>query len=220
MCEHATTRPSAQAPAAVIAGELCRTWRADYALGALNTTLYRMRRRKGLSDLIVLRDGYLSIGPKWFVDRKVLESALDTAAILLPEQLCHAATLSALADFVCAIYRGPLLEDEALDNVATARSRLQARSSISCNVSRRDWRSAEHRLWVDSVCLRNRPTGACLCKSGPACLRITGKANDDDYKLGPARSGKSPARPLAKRASCRLTGPMRFVTCNPVPLTS
>ena len=52
------TRPTAQAPAAVIASELWPHGELDYALGALNTTLYRMRRRNGLSDLIVLRDGY------------------------------------------------------------------------------------------------------------------------------------------------------------------
>lgn len=122
------TRPTAQAPAAVIASELWPHGELDYALGALNTTLYRMRRRNGLSDLIVLRDGYLSMNPKWFVDRQVLEVAMDTAsALLLSKKACTESTLSALADFACAIYRGPLLEDEALESVASARTRLRVR---------------------------------------------------------------------------------------------
>ena len=84
------TRPTAQAPAAVIASELWPHGELDYALGALNTTLYRMRRRNGLSDLIVLRDGYLSMSPKWFVDRQVLEVAIDTAsALLLSKKSVH-----------------------------------------------------------------------------------------------------------------------------------
>lgn len=190
------TRPSAQAPAAVIAGELWPHGELDYALGALNTTLYRMRRRKGLSDLIVLRDGYLSMGPKWFVDRKVLESALDTAAILLlSNKSCHAPTLSALADFVCAIYRGPLLEDEALDNVATARSRLQAR--LIDIVQRIEARLAAQNIgfgWTQSVCAIDPQVRVYANQAQPACASRAKQTMTTTSWVSPAQVSRQQGR--------------------------
>ena len=97
-------------------------------MGALNTTLYRLRRQTGMAGVIDLHDGRLSINRKrCVVDRWVVESALDAATALI-ELKAHDAdpqVLAALLGVVISHYRGPLLETDDSYSVETARSQLR-----------------------------------------------------------------------------------------------
>ena len=200
------TRPTAQAPAAVIASELWPHGELDYALGALNTTLYRMRRRNGLSDHRAPR--WVSVDEPKVVrgptsTRSRYRYRISTAAL---KKSVHRVHLSALADFACAIYRGPLLEDEALESVASARTRPGVRlidvvQRIEARLEAKNIGSG----WTESLCAID-PQARIHRRRVPC---FTASSTQQRWRLqnGPARSGKSPARPLAKARKLALDRP-------------
>jgi hypothetical protein len=124
-------RRDAQAKASDIAAEIWPHGEKDYALGALNTTLYRLRRHRGLGQLVQLKDGMLQIHPSCHIDRRVLDAALDAAATLLAlgarQNIEDAQELSAVAALVSAVYRGPLLEQENTDGAKLTRAQMRVR---------------------------------------------------------------------------------------------
>jgi DNA-binding SARP family transcriptional activator len=101
----------------------------DYAMGALNTTLYRLRKQPGMADVVSLHDGRLSIVPQCcVVDRWVLESAVDAATVVL--ELGHIerdeAALLQLLSVIVSTYRGPLFSMDDGATVEAARAQLRA----------------------------------------------------------------------------------------------
>jgi DNA-binding SARP family transcriptional activator len=118
-----------EAKAASVASRLWPHGETDYALGALNTTLYRLRRRPGLKDFLRLEDGLLRIETReCTVDRHLLDAALEgiTALLSLPPNAEHS-TIVELMGLVIALYRGPFLEYETGADVDLARQRLRSR---------------------------------------------------------------------------------------------
>ncbi|NKC16839.1 MAG: hypothetical protein GKR94_33000 [Gammaproteobacteria bacterium] len=117
-------------PAATVAGALWPHGETGYALGALNNTLYRMRRKPGMTKLVTLTDGRLTLDSRQCdIDRWILEAALDTATTILElgdPQADHQ-ELERLLALAVAVYRGPLLEHEQSEAARNARQRIRRR---------------------------------------------------------------------------------------------
>jgi DNA-binding SARP family transcriptional activator len=89
---------------------------ADYAHKSFTATLHRLRKLLGEDDAVLLRDGRLSLSPALaWVDAWALEQACSALeeALRAPAGAAADAGLTALADEVFALYRGPFLPDES-----------------------------------------------------------------------------------------------------------
>lgn len=119
------------ARAAGVANQLWPHGDTGYALGALNTTLYRVRRSPVLKPLFRLADGQIGVDARSAsVDRQVVErviEAVNTALALGPG--ASTVPLGRLMGLLVALYRGPFLAYE--DNEAVNRMRDTLRTRIA-----------------------------------------------------------------------------------------
>ena len=119
---------------------------ADYAHKSFTATLHRLRRLFGDEDVLLLRDGRLSLEPglvhvdAWALDATIAE--LDEA-LRSPGGATPAPALRALVDEALALYRGPFLPDES-EQPSYLAYREQGRARLLRSVSRaaRAWEAA------------------------------------------------------------------------------
>jgi LuxR family maltose regulon positive regulatory protein len=89
---------------------------ADYAHNSFTATLHRLRKLLGDDDAVTLADARVSLNPaKFWVDTWALEQVVEELdqALRSPGPPGQAPGLSALADEIFALYRGPFLADES-----------------------------------------------------------------------------------------------------------
>ena len=131
----------------------------EFAMGALNTTLFRARRRYDLEGLLLLEDGRLGLNTELcLVDRWLLESALDSAATIL--ELGDGSDPRGLRDalrVIAATYRGPLLEQDRSEAVDAARDRVRARIALVCKQADEMCRDLETTAlgWLERIAARD-----------------------------------------------------------------
>lgn len=149
--------------AGVLADALWPEAEADAARHALETALYRLRRLVG-ADVVVQRDLRISIvADRCWVDARELEARLAAASATLerrgPDRAAHD------VEGTAALYRGPLLADEAEAWAADARERLRRR------VARWAEAVAAARACDDPAALRDRLAAADPALAGRPALR-------------------------------------------------
>lgn len=125
---------------------------SDYAHRSFTTTLHRLRKLLGVDEVLVLRDGCLSLSPRHcWLDVWSLEQALDEIDELLrgPGECATEDAVTAHAERVMRIYRGPFLASDDHATYASCRERLRSRLLRSLGEVGRYWQ--ERGRWDKAV---------------------------------------------------------------------
>ncbi|MEM7406566.1 MAG: hypothetical protein AAF458_14810 [Pseudomonadota bacterium] len=116
--------------AADVANALWPHGELDYAMGALNTTLYRLRKIPGLERALILHDGRIGFDrDECVIDQWLVDSAVTAATVMFE---CQPATFdvaaaTALLGVLVSTYKGPLLKQDSSPTVLAHRAQLRAR---------------------------------------------------------------------------------------------
>ena len=123
-----------------VCGSLWPRIDTDYAQKSLSTTLHRLRKTIGHDNIILLRQGRLSINPRsCWVDLSAFEQLADEIDLTCNSD-GSAAGVSALSDRLFDLYRGPFMEGEnGNDRYAITRERLRGRFVRCVNALARFW---------------------------------------------------------------------------------
>ncbi|NIR30519.1 MAG: hypothetical protein GWN84_14660 [Gammaproteobacteria bacterium] len=128
---------------------------SDYAHRSFTTTLHRLRKLLGLDEALVLRDGCLSLNPRYcWLDTWAMEQVLDEINGLLrsPRPGGCAATeeaVTAVAERLMRLYRGPFLANDDHPTYASCRERLRSRLLRSLGEVGQYWQ--ERGRWEKAV---------------------------------------------------------------------
>lgn len=117
----------------------------DYAYGSFTATLHRLRRLLSVDDAVTLRDGRVTLNPRYFwVDTWALDQALRRFDTTFGAPVPQDGRLDPVADQLLQLYQGPFLADDS-DHTCYIAFREHLRSKLLRNIGKfiRAWEADE-----------------------------------------------------------------------------
>jgi DNA-binding SARP family transcriptional activator len=122
----------------------------DNAAQAFDTALYRLRKLLGHEAAVVLKDGKLTVDPRYgWVDSRALERLLERADAALQAPASAPSLLEGLAQELFALYGGHFLAEEGAPWALPLRERLRSRFLRTLEQLGRHWEAGA--AWEQAV---------------------------------------------------------------------